>query len=1043
MTDNENALMQALENERQARQRSEQRFKSIIENNADGILIVDRHGMVRFVNKAAEALLGRAADELIGELFGFPMTVGDMTEIDVLRKNKAPGVAEMHVTESEWEGQPVYLATLRDVTEKKQAEQALRRHADALHERNKELNCLYGISKLADDPKNALSDILEGAVNILPRSYQYPEIAVGRLILEDRHYTTDGFRETPWRQTREILLHGSRVGCIEVHYLEDRPGADEGPFLKEERALIDAVAARLGHIIERMRAQQQAHRNEQKFRDIFNSSSEAIFIHDIEGHFLEVNAAACRRLGYDRDELLRMKPADIDAHEHADFTSQRMQEVDRKGQLVFESAHRSRDGTIIPVEISSRRVNYEGQTCVLSIARDITERLEKELEYAHILKTSIDGFWVLDREGRLLEVNPAAADMLGYTQKEMLGLHLNDIDATENPEATRQRLQSLREMGYARFETRHRHKTGRLIDVEVSTSAMAHQEKKFVAFTRDVTERKQTEQALRASEEQLSRIIEGTRAGTWEWLVQTGETEFNERWAEMIGYTLEELSPVSVETWTRLSHPEDLEQCEALLEKHFRGELQYYECECRMKHKQGHWVWVQDRGMVIEWDASGRPVRMAGTHIDVSRQKELELEQRDLQYRLQQAQKAESLSRMAGAVAHHFNNQLSAVLGYLELVLHDLPENSQVQANLNEAVQAGRRASHISAQMLTYLGQTFTDKEKLDLSAVCRRHSQTVKETVGRGLNLHLELMTPGPVVEANEKELEQVLSGLILNAWESLNNEADEVRLRSRVIQASELAEHNLYPVDWQPSEAHYACIEVADSGSGISKENLDKIFDPFFSTKFTGRGLGLPSALGMVKAKGGAIGVESRVGRGTTIRIFIPLLRAPGPQARETLDAGQNLEAAQKEHSSPTVLLVEDEAEVLTMVKTMIERFGNSVIPVQSGYEAISILKQRVEEVDCVVTDLSMPDMDGWETITAIRDLSETMPVIVASGYDKASLAERIRQHGPDGFIQKPYQMMELKTKLEQLLGQGEINQEPREEQGCQSTNAPGNAP
>ena len=997
-------------------------FKTIIENNADGILIVDRHGMVRFVNKAAEALLGRGADELIGEIFGFPMTVGEMTEIDLLRKNEAPGIAEMHVTESEWEGQPVYLATLRDITEKKQAEQALRRHADALHERNKELNCLYEISTLADDSKNALSDILEGAVSILPNSYQYPDIAVGRIILEDMHYTTDDFRETPWRQARDIFLHGNRVGCIEVYYLEKRAYADEGPFLKEERALINAVAARLGHIIERMRAQQQVHLNEQKFRDIFNSSNDAIFIHDMAGHFLEVNEAACRRLGYDRNELLQMTPAEIDAHEHPDFMLDRIQQIDQKGDLMFESAHRSKDGTIIPVEISSRRIDYEGRSCVLSIARDITDRLEKELEYAHILRTSIDGFWVLDGEGRLLEVNPAAADMLGYTQKEMLGMHINDINANESPETSRQRLQLLREAGYARFETRHRHKNGRLIDVEISTSALPHHEKRFVGFTRDVTERKQVEQALRASEEQLSRIIEGTRAGTWEWFVQTGETEFNERWAEMIGYTLEELSPVSIETWTKLTHPEDLKQCESQLEKHLSGELPYYECECRMKHKQGHWVWVQDRGMVIEWDASGRPMRMAGTHIDVSRQKELEQEQRDLQYRLQQEQKAESLSRMAGAVAHHFNNQLSAVLGYLELVLYDLPENSQVQTNLNEAIQAGRRASHISAQMLAYLGQTFTHKGKLDLSEICRRHWHTLKDTVSRNLNLHLELGTPGPVVEANEKELEQVLSGLILNAWESLNNEMDEVRLRTRVVKTSELAEQNLYPVDWQPSENHYACIEVADTGSGISNENLDKIFDPFFSTKFTGRGLGLPVVLGMVKAKGGGIGVTSRVGHGTTIRIFMPLVSAPCPQERDPLDVAQNLDATQKEDSSRTVLLVEDEAEVLTMVKTMIERFGNSVIAAQSGHEAVSILKQRIEEVDCVITDISMPDMDGWETIAAIREMSDTMPVILASGYDKASLDERIKEHDPEGFIQKPYQMRELKAKLEQISEKGQ---------------------
>lgn len=258
------------------------------------------------------------------------------------------------------------------------AEEALQEKSHGLNERNKELSCLYGISRLIEEQGNSLDDILQGTVNLLPYSWQYPDAACARIKFEDRVYVTGNFRETSRRQAQEIISEKEVVGCVEIFYLEEKPTAHEGSFIKEERELIDAVAERLGHIIGRVGAQIRLEQSEQKFREIFHGSNDAVFIHDLSGQFLEVNQVACSRLGYSREEFLHMTPMDLDVDEYAGIGSQRIQDVDQQGFLVFESVHQCKDGSTIAVEISSRKIDYEGKSCILSIARDMARRKQAE-----------------------------------------------------------------------------------------------------------------------------------------------------------------------------------------------------------------------------------------------------------------------------------------------------------------------------------------------------------------------------------------------------------------------------------------------------------------------------------------------------------------------------------------------------------------------------------------------------------------------------------------------------------------------------------------
>jgi len=275
-------------------------------------------------------------------------------------------------------------------------------------------------------------------------------------------------------------------------------------------------------------------------------------------------------------------------------------------------------------------------------------------------------------------------------------------------------------------------------------------------FTQAI-ERRRAEEALVENERRLALAIKGTNAGWWDWQVQTGELMLDMRWAEMVGYTLDELKPISIRTWFDFCHPGDLQESGRLLEKHFSGQTDYYESAARMRHKDGSWIWVLDRGKVVTWDQDGRPVRMIGTHMDITEHRLQESERQSLQERLHQVEKAESLSRMAGAVAHHFNNMLAATIANLELAALDLPLGTNLPQNISRAKASALRAAEMSTLMLTLLGQSQGRPELLDLSAVCMQNLSHLRSSIPDWVNVETNLPAPGPPVKADPVQIGQV----------------------------------------------------------------------------------------------------------------------------------------------------------------------------------------------------------------------------------------------------------------------------------------------
>ena len=393
---------------------------------------------------------------------------------------------------------------------------------------------------------------------------------------------------------------------------------------------------------------------------------------------------------------------------------------------------------------------------------------------------------------------------------------------------------------------------------------------------------------------------------------------------------------------------------------------------------------------------------------DITDHKRVEAGKVKLEIQNRQLQKAKSLGLMAGAIAHHFNNQLQAVMGNLELAVMNLPPESDLVPNLTNAMVASRRAAEMSTQMLTYLGQSHSKHDPMDLSETCRRCMILLQAAVPKGTLLKGDFPKLGPVIHANSGQIMQVLGNLVTNAWESADENRRGISLTVNTVSQAGISAKMRFPIDWKPQSPVYACLEVADAGCGIAEKECEMIFDPFYSTKFTGRGLGLSVVLGIVRAHQGAVVVESVPDRGSIFRVYFPI--SAEEISRQPDSAAQPPESGE----SATLLVVEDEKVVRDITVAMLRHEGFKVLEARDGVEALEVFWRHRHEIRCVVCDLTMPHMDGWETLAALRDLSPGIPFVLSSGYDEEKVMVGDHSELPQAFLGKPYRLEELRDTI-----------------------------
>jgi len=661
-----------------------------------------------------------------------------------------------------------------------------------------------------------------------------------------------------------------------------------------------------------------------------------------------------------------------------------------------------------------------GVLLVLIAAMTVRLAVQKRLvqqsqqRFSTLFESSPDPIWILANR-KIVDCNLAAVAIIGHREKtSLLKCHPADFSPERQPDGENSRVKADRLFDAAaggqmqRFEWLHLKQDGGKFFVAISlTPITLHGQVMVLAVGHDITERKRTEQALAESEERFRTVADFTLS--WEyWMGPEDEMLYMSPSCEFVtGYTRAELSadPGLIAT---IIHPEDRELFVA--HRHESSNREDGSLGFRIVRRDGEIRWIEHVCRPVR-DQAGHYKGRRVSNRDTTERMRAEEDKAQLESQCQQLQKAESLGRMAGAIAHHFNNMLAAVMGNLELAMDELPKDTNPFACLSQAMMAAHRAAEVSGLMLTYLGQVPVTHDPLDFSAACRQGLPMLRAAIPKGVEVEVDFPSPGPTIEANEPHIQQILTNLTINAWEALADGKGAIHLAVKTVDLTEIPTKHRFPLNWQPQEKFYACLQVTDSGCGIAETNIDQVFDPFFTTKFTGRGLGLAVVMGLTRVHRGAVTVESKLGYGSVFRVFLPISGKPLPPSEE---AAPNQEI----EWSGTVLLVDDDPTVRDMAKAMLTYLGFSVLEATDGMEGVEVFRQHQDRIRCVISDLTMPRLDGWETLTALRQLAPGIPVILSSGYDKAQVLTGDHPELPQAFLGKPYHLAGMREAIRQAL-------------------------
>ncbi len=522
-----------------------------------------------------------------------------------------------------------------------------------------------------------------------------------------------------------------------------------------------------------------------------------------------------------------------------------------------------------------------------------------------------------------------------------------------------------------------------------------------LAISEDVTLRRRTEAALLRSQANLAEAQRITHLGSWEWSPHTDQVHWSDELYRILDVDPQATRP-SLSLVLRLSHPAD------------RSLLVGFVKTCLRSRREGsldHRMMLPRKGLrhlrttlEVRLEADGGILQVLGITQDVT-------DRRHAEEALRQAQKLEGLGVLAGGIAHDFNNLLTAILANLNLAQTTIAEDSRTARYLKSMESTVVRAADLTRQMLAYSGRGTFVIQSLDLNRVAEEITELLRASIPKKVEIRFELRPELPPIEADIAQIQQVIMNLVTNASEAIGDQEGVITLAT----GTRLLDPEGILQEFPGQELHpgtFVMLAVADTGCGMDERTKERLFEPFFTTKFSGRGLGLSALLGILKGHHAGIQIDTEPGKGSAFRVFFPA-HSGAVAAPAAVADGED----EPNRLRGTVLLVDDEAVVRASTRTMLEELGYKVIEARDGVEALERFEEHAGHLAVVLLDLTMPRLDGHETLRELRQRVPEVRVILCSGYHEQEARRDIRSGDPVGFLHKPFSLADLRTALGKL--------------------------
>lgn len=774
-------------------------------------------------------------------------------------------------------------------------------------------------------------------------------------------------------------------------------------------------------IAARIKAEQALRKSEEKFRLSFKTSPDSINLNRLEdGVYLEINDGFTNLTGYTAAEVIGVSSFDLNIWKNEEARAELTKDLAEHTYAEnVEAEFVTKNGDIKNGLMSARVFEIEGEKVILSIVRDITERKLVEEKFQTLVKESSVGIALADViSGEILECNPALERMLGYGRGELLGQHQRVID--DGPGAEPSLTETfIRHTGEDSGKSLFRScvtKDGRDLDVEIkSTRFTLGNRDVILGFFQDITERKKAEDDLYEAHAILQVAMNSSPAGIAIADAPDGKLRyFNDAGLLICGGDRATIANgIGLDQYVAKlqildldGHPLETDEM-PLARAVIYGEESGRDFIVRDVKGADHIV--SAKASPIK-DRNGKTVAGIAVFHDISEKHKAEVERRELERQLHQKNKMEAIGVLAGGMAHNFNNNLSIILGNLELATLNLPPQSDIAEFIDHAKLAVLSSRDLVKQIMTYSRKGEQQKVPLQLSATIAEVIAMLKSTIPSSIylqqNLHPDSIPA--YIRANASQLQEVLLNLCNNAVHAMEKQGK----LTIALAAVELTRQQI-PANSQCQPGYYLRLSVQDTGCGITPEIMDKIFDPFFTTKevHEGTGMGLSTVQGVMEQLQGQVTVESHIGQGTTFHLDFPVIEV-------TAEDDHHLTPSALPRGTEHILFVDDDEMLASVVHRMLTEMGYQVTLMTDSQDALKLFTAHADSFQLVITDQTMPGLTGKEFIQKLKQIRPETPTIICTGYSSKVDEEVARDLGAHAFLIKPLAMLELSQTVRRVL-------------------------